>query len=124
MAEFTDENDDPITDFTGVKNKDLPPKLVKRRKKAKREGYVDKDLDGKNDVDTYNTEDVDIGWAKDLINSVPELAAIFDTAAREGYLTPDAGAVGKKNLENLIQDSNWFQTNGATARQDFGFRAD
>ena len=34
MAELTDDNDDPITDYTNVKNKDLPPKLVKRRKKA------------------------------------------------------------------------------------------
>ena len=117
MAKVTDENDDPITDFTGYKNKDLPPELVRRRKKAKREGYVDKDLDGENDIDTFNTEDVDIGWAKDLINSVPELAEIFDTAAREGWLTPDAGAVGQKNLENRIQASTWFQTNGETARE-------
>ena len=117
MAKLTDDNDDPITDYTGFDNKDLSPKLVKRRKKAKREGYTDKDLDGKSDVDTYNTEDIDIGWAKDLINSVPELSGIFEEAAREGFLTPDAGAVGKKNLENLIRESTWFQTNGATARE-------
>ena len=117
MAKLTDDNDDPITDYTGFDNKDLSPKLVKRRKKAKREGYTDKDLDGKSDVDTYNTEDIDIGWAKDLINSVPELSAIFEEAAREGFLTADAGAVGKKNLENLIQASTWFQTNGETARR-------
>lgn len=134
MAELTDDNDDPITDYTGFDNKDLSPKLVKRRKKAKREGYTDKDLDGKSDVDTYNTEDVGIGWAKDLINSVPELSAIFEEAARKGFLTPDAGAVGKKNLENLIRESTWFQTNGATAREilaleqtdagEFAFRLD
>ena len=134
MAKLTDDNDDPITDYTGFDNKDLPPKLVKRRKKAKREGYTDKDLDGKSDVDTYNTEDVGIGWAKDLINSVPELSAIFEEAARKGFLTPDAGAVGKKNLENLIRESTWFQTNGATAREilaleqtdagEFAFRLD
>ena len=123
-----------LTDLSETPKKQLSKKQRENKRTAKREGYVDKDLDGKNDVDTYNTEDVDIGWAKDLINSVPELAGIFDTAARKGYLTPDAGAVGKKNLENLIRDSNWFQTNGATAREilaleqtdagEFAFRLD
>ena len=106
-----------LTDLSETPKKQLSKKQRENKRTAKREGYVDKDLDGKNDVDTYNTEDVDIGWAKDLINSVPELAGIFDTAARKGYLTPDAGDVGKKNLENLIRESNWFQTNGATARK-------
>ena len=125
MAELTDLSEP---------QQQLSKKQRENKRTAKREGYVDKDLDGKNDVDTYNTEDVDIGWAKDLINSVPELAGIFDTAARKGYLTPDAGAVGKKNLENLIRDSNWFKTNGATAREilaleqtdagEFAFRLD
>jgi hypothetical protein len=117
VSGLTDENDDPVTDFTDVLNKDLPPKLVKRRKKAKREGYVDKDLDGKPDKDTFNIEDVETQWAKDLIDSVPELKQLFEDAAEEGLFDPASGATGQKRFESRVQDSKWFKENSLTARQ-------
>lgn len=117
MAELTDINDDPITDFTGFKNKDLTSKQVKNRKKAKREGYVDKDLDGKRDVDTFTSEDVESEWARELIDSIPELKDLFKTAADEGLFDDASGRVGQAKFENRVRDSAWFQENSATARE-------
>ena len=116
MAEFTDTNDDPITDYTDFKKKDLNKKQRNARKDAKREGYVDRDLDGKPDIDTFEFEDVSLKWAKDLIDSVPELKEAFEKAADEGWLDPSSGTVGVQLLQNEIQESSWFQENSETAR--------
>ena len=116
MAEFTDINDDPITDLTGVKNEDLTNKQVKRRKKAKAEGYVDKDLDGKRDVDTFNVEDIESKWARELIESIPELKDLFMAAGKEGLFDDASGQVGQAKFESRVRDSTWFQENSSTAR--------
>jgi len=117
MAKFTDDNDEPITDFTGWDNEDLTNKQVKRKKKAKRQGYVDKDLDGKSDVDTFNSEDFETQWAKDLIDTVPELKAVFEDAAGKGWLNPSSGEVGKLRLENEIRETTWYGSNSENARE-------
>lgn len=115
--EFYDDDGNLLTDLSNIPKKELSKKQRDNKRKAKREGYVDDDLDGKPDIDTFNSEDLETKWAKNLIDSVPELKEIFTLAADEGLLNPASGQVGQQRLENLIQDSGWFKENSATARE-------
>ena len=114
---YDEETNERLTDLSEIPKEQLGKKQRKNKRTAKREGYVDDDLDGKPDIDTFNSEDVETQWAKDLINSIPELKQLFKDAAEEGLLNPASGATGQKRLENLIQDTTWFKENSLTARQ-------
>ena len=106
-----------LTDLSETPKKQLSKKQRENKRTAKREGYVDKDLDGKPDKDTFNSEDIETQWVKDLIDSVPELKQLFEDADKEGLFDPDSGETGQKRFENWVQDSQWFKENSLNARQ-------
>ena len=114
---FYDEDGELLTDLSEIPKERLGKRQKENKRTAKREGYVDDDLDGKPDIDTFNSEDVETQWAKDLINSIPELKQLFKDASEEGLLNPASGETGQKRLENLIRGTTWFQENSLTARK-------
>ena len=114
---YDEETNELLTDLSEIPKKQLSKKQRENKRTAKREGYVDKDLDGKPDKDTFNSEDIETQWAKDLIDSVPELKQLFEDATEEGLFDPASGATGIKRFESRVQDSKWFKENSLTARQ-------
>ena len=56
---YDEETNELLTDLSEIPKKQLSKKQRENKRTAKREGYVDKDLDGKPDKDTFNIEDTD-----------------------------------------------------------------
>ncbi len=110
-----------VKDLTGVANKDLTPAQRRARKAAKAGRYTDKDLDGipdKDQVDWTALQD-EWQWISKLIEEVPEIAELVEKHVNLDGLDTE---IGQRNFINDVIDSDWWETNAASAREAFRIR--